>query len=464
MGSAPPSRRNLPIIQNRAVASSLRSDGSRAAVISADVRGRFVRARRVVYALLIAVWALLPWVRVGGHPALFLDVEHREFYVFGLTFNAQDTFLLFFLMTGAMFAIAFSTALAGRVWCGWACPQTVFLEGIFRPIERLLLGSRERRLKTRGKSSLSSGVATLLTQVGFVIAAAATAHIVLSYFVSIPRLWSMIREGPSAHPFAFGATFVVSALVYGNFAWFREQMCVVLCPYGRIQSALIDEDSLVIGYDELRGEPRGKKNAAGAGDCVDCGRCVVVCPTGIDIRNGLQMDCIGCAQCIDACDEIMTKLGRAPGLVRYDSQNGLMGRPKRVLRPRVFLYAALLVVGASVAAFAGLRRTTYEAGLLRLASAPISQVEGGVRNAFEVHLVNKRGVATSFALEASAKAGQEVVVSQGLVVLEPLQDARVPIFVTVSDGSAPNARRFDLTVRPSVGKPRALTIPILGAR
>lgn len=438
--------KKLPVLNGHVAESSLQTDGTRKRVVPADVSGRFTSARRVAFAVLVLFWAALPWVRLGGAPALFIDVGRRRFFVFGATFNAQDLWLTFFLLTGLGFGLAFLTTLVGRVWCGWACPQTVFLEGLFRPIERLVNGSREKQLRReRSGAALDRAVRLVVTHALYIVASLLVAHVFVAYFVSIPALFAMVREAPAEHPEVFAWMLALTGLFYGNFAFFREQTCVVVCPYGRLQSALLDDDSLVIGYDEARGEPRGKVQRESAskeparGDCVDCRRCVVVCPTGIDIRNGLQMDCIGCAACIDACDDIMTKLGRPKGLVRYDSPRGLRGERRRVIRPRVVLASALLVVGAVVAAFAMRARTPYEANLVRLAGAPFVREGGEVRNAFEVHLVNKASETTTFLIEPDASAGERFVIPMGRVELASLEDRRVPVFVSVAAPSSTGA-------------------------
>jgi cytochrome c oxidase accessory protein FixG len=411
---------------------SLPGDGRRHRIQPADVAGRFDRARRAVFVLLIGLWAALPWIRVGAHPAVFVDLEGHELYLFGLTFNPQDTWLLFFLMTGVGFGLVYATALAGRVWCGWACPQTVFLEGVYRRLERWIEGPRERRIRRdEGPLTLDKVVRKTATHAAFLVASLAIAHIVLAYFVSLPRAAAMVRQSPGAHPEAFAWVVAVTALLYGNFAWFREQLCVVMCPYGRLQSALLDEHSLVVGYDAPRGEPRGKKGAAGAGDCVDCKRCVVVCPTGIDIRNGLQMECLACTACIDACDAIMDRLHRPRGLIRYDSPDGLAGRPRRLVRSRLVLYTALGLVGAVVALLATRRRTDFEATLLRLPGAPYTVDATDVRDAFQVHVVNKRADAVRYRVEVEPSPGVSSVVPLPVVSVESLGDARVPVFLTV---------------------------------
>ena len=430
----------LPVVSS--VTGSIESDGRRKRIVPADVHGRFDRARKIVFALLIALWVALPWVRVGNAPAVFLDVEARRFYLFGATLNAQDGGLLFFLVSGVGFGLLFLTAVAGRVWCGWSCPQTVFLEGVYRRVERWIEGPRgERQRRDAGAPTLGRAVRKVVKHAAFVIISLVIAHVVLAYFVSLPRAFAMVRLAPSAHLEAFAWVTAIASLLYGNFAFFKEQLCLVVCPYGRMQSALLDEHSLVVGYDLKRGEPRGKKGTTGAGDCVDCDRCVTVCPTGIDIRDGLQMDCIACTACIDACDDVMDRLERPRGLIRYDSLAGLAGKPRRVLRPRIALYGVLLAVGAIVAALALHRRTDFEATVRRLPGAPYTVEGGTVKNAFNVHVVSKRGDRSAFVVTVDAPAGVLAQVPIPRVELASLTDAYVTIFVSVPEarftGDAP---------------------------
>jgi cytochrome c oxidase accessory protein FixG len=423
----------LPIVDSPELPSeALPADGHRTAIQPADVRGRFHRARGWGFILLIGLWAALPWIRIGGHPAVFVDVDARQLFLFGATFNAQDTWLLFFLLTGVGFGLVYATALAGRVWCGWACPQTVFLEGVYRRIERWIEGPREVRLRRNaGGYTAEKLTRKVATHSLYVVVSLLIAHIFLSYFASLPKTFQMVRHSPAAHPEAFVWAVTMTAAFYLNFAWFREQLCVVICPYGRLQSALLDEHSLVVGYDGRRGEPRGKKGTTGAGDCVDCKRCVVVCPTGIDIRNGVQMECLACTQCIDACDDIMDRLGRPRGLIRYDSQDGLLGKPRRFLRPRVWLYTALLLLGAVVAIVASRKRSDFEATLLRLPGEPYTIEPAEVRNSLQVHLVNKRSTPETYYLEVQPAEGMSVVLPMPAISVGPLSDARVPIFLSV---------------------------------
>jgi len=427
------SRIHLPVLptEEPQMQSSLRADGSRNWVQPADVQGRFARARKSVFLVLVAIWAIIPWIRIGGRPALMLDVEHRQFFLFGATFNAQDLWLLFFLLTGIGFALVFLTSLLGRVWCGWACPQTVFLEGLFRPVERLIEGPREARIRRdKGPWNFDKIARKTLKQVCFILLAAFVAHVFVGYFVSVPRLFAMMKERPSAHPEAFAWAAALTTVFYGNFARFREQLCIGLCPYGRLQSILIDPNSLVVGYDKKRGEPRGKATDPDAGACVDCKRCIAVCPTGIDIRNGLQLDCIACTACIDACDEVMVRLHRPKGLVRYDSLNGLAGQPTRMWRPRVWLYLVLGLVGLIVATVATHSRTAFEANLLRVPGMPFLLDGDDVRNAFTIHLINKQPETAKFLVEPLPAPGVEWVVPMNEPELKGLEGLSVPVTIT----------------------------------
>lgn len=455
---------HLPV----AGASSLHADGRRNWVHPADVKGRFVRARYVVFALLIGIWAALPWIQIGGHPALYLDVARRRFYLFGGTFNAQDFWLVFFLLTGLALLLLVVTTVLGRVWCGWACPQTVFLEGVYRRIERLVEGPRNKRIaRNAAPLTFDKLWRKVVKHALFVLASLVVSHIFLSFFVSMPSLLEMVRSSPAEHPTAFAWMVAMSAIFYGNFAWFREQLCLIVCPYGRLQSVMTDKDTLVVGYDAKRGEPRGKASDPNAGDCVDCKRCVVVCPTGIDIRNGLQLDCIGCTACIDACDEVMDKLGRPRGLVRYDSQAALEGGTRRILRPRLALYGAVIAAWGLAAFFALRTHDPFEASLVRLRGAPYHVVDGTVRNLFSVHVVNKGGEPATFTIEGEAEDDVAVRIGQPEIELGSLEDGAVAVYVDAPADGFRTGRVARIRVRRE-GDPedaaRVLEAPILGPR
>ncbi len=383
---------------NRDSVTTIRSDGSRPFLFPADTRGRFTQLRRYAALVLIGIYLLLPWINVAGYPAVFLDVAARRFHLFGLTFAAQDMWLLFFLFTGVGFSLFIVTSLLGRIWCGWTCPQTVFLDHVFRRIERFIDGDAIARRKLHDAPwTAEKFFKRALKHSLFVVLSAMIMHLFLAYFVSIPEVWAMMRAAPSQHLGVFAFMVVSTGILYFNFAWFREQLCIVLCPYGRLQSVLIDDNTMVIGYDSKRGEPRGKAGTT-KGDCVDCLRCVQVCPTGIDIRQGLQLECIGCTACIDVCDEVMTRTGRARGLVRYDSTKAFTGGQTRWIRPRTILYSVFLVLGICVASWAISTVKPASFNVLRMTGAPYVVEATNVRNQFLVRVVNKRNNPAKYVL------------------------------------------------------------------
>ena len=412
---------------------SMKQDGSRLVLHPADVKGRWMSRRRAVFALLIGFYVLAPFIPVGGHPLIQLDVEHRRFYLFGSTFNAQDVWLVLLLLLGFLFGLLFVTAWKGRVWCGWGCPQTVFLEGVYRPIERLFDGSREARLRLANAPLSASKVFRRLGKhLVFLIVSAAIAHTATALFVSPRELWLMIEEGPAHHLEAFGLTLGFTAILMFNFSWFREQFCTVLCPYGRLQSVLHDRDSVTVAYRDARGEPRGKLQAKPLGDCVDCKRCVVVCPTGIDIREGLQMECIACTQCVDACDDVMEKVKRPRGLIAFASQNELAGQPRNTLRPRLAIYAGLMVISLVTLGVSLATRTPFEANVYRARGGMPFVIDGEVvRNPFEVHVFNKNPEKARFTLEVHSPVEAQIVIGTPTLQLESLTDARVPVVISI---------------------------------
>ncbi len=378
---------------------SINEDGSKKTLHPADVSGKFTRARRLAALLLLIVYVALPWIPVNGFPAVFLDVLNRRFHFMGLTLAVQDLWVGFFLVTGLGFSLFYVTALFGRVWCGWTCPYTVFLEHIYRRIERLIDGDASARRKLDAAPWTAGKITRRVSKHAlYIFSSLVIAHIFLSYFVSLQGLYEMMHHSPQANAIAFGVVIFLTIGLYGAFSWFREQFCVIMCPYGRMQSALGDDHTINIGYDKKRGEPRGKAGTTGAGDCVNCTRCVQVCPTGIDIRNGLQLECIGCAACVDACDSIMLKLGRQPGLVRYDSFTAFNGGKTRLIRPRIIFYTGLLFLGLGVFGFSASRIEPLRANVLRMTGAPFYVSNGVMRNQFLIRLINKRNEPRTFTL------------------------------------------------------------------
>jgi cytochrome c oxidase accessory protein FixG len=429
-------------------------DGSRPFLHPADAHGRFTFRRRLSAYALIVIYFVLPWVPVNGYPAVFLDVAQRRFHLFGWTMAAQDMWLLFFLVTGVGFSLFFITALFGRIWCGWACPQTVFLDHVYRRIERWLEGDAVARRQLDAAPWTAAKILRRgLKQALFAAVSLVITHLFLAYFVSIPELWGFMHDAPGAHWAAFVFVFAAAALLYFNFAWFREQLCIVICPYGRLQSALTDDHTVSIGYDGKRGEPRGKLGTPDAGACIACNRCVQVCPTGIDIRHGLQLECIGCAACIDACDEVMTRLKRPTGLIRYDSLVAFGGGLTRWVRPRTIVYGILLGIGAAVATFAFSTISPANFSVVRMGGAAYFVDRDTVRNQFMIRVLNKRTTPTGFTISVEQLApGVQAAGTGVLLTVDPMAEQMHPLVLTASRDAYPGPFRFKVRVRDSTGR------------
>jgi cytochrome c oxidase accessory protein FixG len=453
--SSVPKIKNTMKRPNLVSLTTVNADGSHHILEPADVSGRFTSARRIFAAALILFYVVLPWIPINGAPAVFLDVENRRFHLFGLTLLAQDLWVLFFAISGLGFILFFITAVLGRLWCGWACPYTVFLEHVFRRIERWIDGDAAARRKLdTAPNNLSKILRRVLKHSLYLAVSTLIAHVFLSYFISLPRLYQFMREGPVQHAVAFGVVAFFTGAFFFCFAYFREQFCIILCPYGRIQSALTDDETIVIGYDAKRGEPRGNASDPHAGACIDCTRCVQVCPTGIDIRNGLQMECIGCAACIDACDDIMSKLKRPRGLVRYDSTRGLAGEKRRIIRPRLLVYSLLGLLGMAVLGFTAFHRAKpIFAEVSRMRGASFYVDPATVRNHYQLRLLNKRNQPVAFRISLeNPLPGFTVSGANEPITLSALGETNRPLIVLQNRESYAGPVKLTLLIQAEPGK------------
>ena len=411
---------------------TLNQDGTRRWLRPKLARGKHYRRRLVAAWTLMLIFTALPYLRLGGKPMVLLDIPHRQFTLFGRTFLPTDTFLLMLLLVGIFVAIFLITAVLGRVWCGWACPQTVYMEFLYRPLERWIEGGRQRQLAldaggADGRRLLKFGL--------FFLISAFLANTFVAYFVGIDRLRVWITSSPAEHPGAFAVMLGTTLLMFFDFAYFREQTCLVACPYGRFQSVLLDRSSLIVGYDERRGEPRGKLRSgapAGLGDCIDCGNCVTTCPTGIDIRDGLQMECVACTQCIDACDAVMEKVGRPLGLIRYTSQAELEDGRSRFLRPRLAVYSAILVVIFGVLGLSLAEKASADVTLLRGLGAPYTVLPSGeISNQLRLKIANRTGEDREYTFTVDGAPGLAMIAPENPLAVAAGESALTAAFVTL---------------------------------
>jgi len=406
------------------------------------------------------VFFLIPHVRMGGKPLILLDIPRRQFTLFGTTFLPTDTMLLMLLLASIIIAIFLMTALFGRVWCGWACPQTVYMEFLFRPIERLVEGGRSGSLAL-DKQRSHFHPRRLLKYAIYVVLAIFLAHTFLAYFVGTEALAQWIRRSPADHPTSFLVMAGTALAIFGDFAYFREQTCLVACPYGRMQSVLLDRQSLIVAYDPTRGEPRmkGKTRPAGAGDCIDCGACVTTCPTGIDIRDGLQMECIHCTQCADACDEIMTRVNKPKGLIRYSSRELLEGHKRHLIRPRTVLYPLALALFLGAFTYALATRDAADVTVLGGQGEPFTQQAGGqIANQLRVKIANRTHDDHDYRIEVVGATGGSVVVPQNPLRVATGQSAETPLFVLLPR-SVFHDGEHRVTVRVSDGAGFSTDVP-----
>lgn len=415
------------------------ASGNRVFLYPASVRGEFHTRRQWVHSALVLLFLVLPWIDWKGRQVLLLDVAHREFYFFALHFRAHDAPLIIFLLLGFLFLLGFVTAQWGRLWCGWACPQTVFTDFLFRRIEKWIEGGpRERKALDDSPLTQEKLFKKSLKWGSFLLVSLLFTHSFLAYFVGSRELLQMLTSSPLQNWPSFLLILGTTTIVLFDFGWFREQFCIIACPYGRFQSLMLDSHSLVVGYDPRRGEPRRGSVPAGKtqGDCVNCFRCVQVCPTGIDIRRGLQMECINCTACIDACDEVMRKTKRPFGLIKYTTLAELSGIPMKRTSPKALLFLALFLISVCALAFTVEEKDFLEATILRASGAPyevIHQESGDlIVNHFRLDLSNQTGSALQLKFSlVSAEHEKEIsmIFPQNPLALPDKASQRADFFV-----------------------------------
>lgn len=371
--------------------------GKRVWIMPKRPSGRLHNWRVVVTTVLLTIFFAGPFISMNGRPFMLFNIFERKFILFGQVFWPQDFFLLALtLITLFVFVILFTVAF-GRIWCGWACPQTLFMEMVFRKIEYWIEGdANEQRRINNGPWNSKKIRRKVSKQIIFLLLSILIAHVTMAYLVGIEEVKVIVSQSPAEHMAGFIGLAVFTGIFYGVFAYFREQACIAVCPYGRLQGVLLVKDSIVVAYDWLRGEPRGKLKKHQAtitekqGDCIDCKLCVHVCPTGIDIRHGTQLECVNCTACMDVCDDVMTKINKPKGLIRYSSYNAIKDGAQKLFTPRIAGYSVVLIALLSLLTYFISTRGDIETTVLKVPGTLYTKTDDGqITNLYTIEFVNK---------------------------------------------------------------------------
>jgi cytochrome c oxidase accessory protein FixG len=390
--------------------STINKEGKRNWIFAQKPKGRFYTARSVVSVFYLLLFFTIPFVRVNDSPFFLFNVLERRFIFFGVTFWPQDFFIFGIgMLTFILFVVLF-TVVFGRVFCGWACPQTIFMEMVFRKIEYWIEGdARHQRALNKMAYNREKIIKKGSKHLVFFIVAFIIANTFLAYIIGTDELFKMIEEPVSKHAGGFSAILIFTGAFYAVYAWFREQVCLIVCPYGRLQGVMTDKNSILVAYDYLRGEPRGhlkKTERTDLGDCIDCYQCVKVCPVAIDIRNGTQLECTNCTACIDACDHIMEQIDKPKGLIRYASESGIANREKLRITPRIIAYSSVLTVLIGVLVLLLVTRKDIDTTILRTPGMLFQKQENEmISNLYTIKLLNKTHQAMPIRLELESEYG-----------------------------------------------------------
>jgi cytochrome c oxidase accessory protein FixG len=415
-------------------------EGKRKWIYPKKPAGRFYNARNIISVILLIILFATPFIKVNDHQLVLFDFVNRNFILFGIPFGPHDFFLFVLAMIATIVFIILFTAVFGRVFCGWLCPQTIFMEMVFRKIEYWIEGDFREQKKLKAAPWTSKKIfKKTLKQVIFFTISFIIANFFLAYIISMDELIKIISDPPSEHMQGLIAILIFSGVFYWIFSHFREQVCTMVCPYGRLQGVFLDRDTIVIAYDNIRGEPRNRLKKGitqnSNGDCIACNLCVDVCPTGIDIRNGIQLECVNCTACIDACDYVMDKIQKPRGLIRYASINSIEKNTKFRFTPRAIGYTILLTVLTGVLTFLLVTRTDFSVNILRTPGLLYQERPGDkVSNIYDLNIVNKTFDEAAITLRLENIEGELSLVGKDLVIKpQGIVDAKFLLIISTSD-------------------------------
>jgi cytochrome c oxidase accessory protein FixG len=392
--------------------STIDRQGKRVWIYPKKPRGPLTRSREILSLLLLTFFISAPFIEVNQHPFLMFNILERKFVLLGVIFWPQDIYLFVLATIILIVFVILFTVVFGRLWCGWACPQTVFMEMVFRKIEYWIEGNnRRQRALNQAPWSTKKSLIKSFKHLIFYVISFLIGNLFLAYMIGVEPLFKIISDPPSRHWIGLTAMLLFSGIFYWIFAFFREQVCTMVCPYGRLQGVLLDANSIVVAYDFKRGEPRRKfrrtASRDGAGDCIECRQCVEVCPTGIDIRNGTQLECINCTACIDACNAVMTKVNLPTGLIRYASYNGILNRSGLKLSPRITGYSLILFLLIAVTTTLVWSRSLLDISVMRTPGLLYQETaEGSIANLYNLKIINKTDTDKSITLKLKYPPGR----------------------------------------------------------
>lgn len=413
------------------------TEGKRLWIFPQKPKGRFYLSRTQLSILYLIVFFSLPFVKVDGHPLFLINILQRKFILFGQIFWPQDFFIFGLGMIIFIVFIALFTVVFGRVFCGWACPQTIFMEMVFRKVEYWIEGdAAQQRLLKKAPWNAQKLRKKLTKWILFWLISFIIANTFLAYVIGVEELKKVITEPINQHIGGFTTLLIFTSVFFFVYAWFREQVCTVVCPYGRMQGVLLDKDSINVTYDYVRGEPRGKfkKNEERSiGDCIDCEQCVKVCPTGIDIRNGTQLECVNCTACIDACNHMMQAVGLPEGLIRYASENNIANKDKFHFTKRMKAYTTVMVLLLSVLVYLLASRTDVGISILRTPGQLYQKNNGFISNLYNYRLLNKTYNNKVLELKPENFDGTIQLVGETTLKIPAENAASGSLFITIPD-------------------------------